>query len=118
MSKITNLEHLKKLAQRTQTEVAAVDQKISAIKLPTKVSELNNDSGYQTEAEVAEAIKDKADKGTTLASYGIADAYTRDRKAGGPQRSPGRTGPPNQRNPGGDQARYCRGTERAERLHL
>ena len=47
MSKITNLDHLKKLAQRTHAEVNAVDQKSLAIKLPTKVSELNNDSGYQ-----------------------------------------------------------------------
>ena len=77
MSKITNLDHLKKLAQRTHAEVNAVDQKSLAIKLPTKVSELNNDSGYQTGEQVAESIKGKADKGTTLASYGIADAYTK-----------------------------------------
>ena len=63
-NKITNLEHLQKLALRTRTEVAALDQKLGAVRLPTKVSELSNDSGYQTAEQVAESIKDKADKGT------------------------------------------------------
>ena len=76
-NKITNLEHLQKLALRTRTEVAALDQKLGAVHLPTKVSELSNDSGYQTAEQVAESIKDKADKGTSLAAYGITDAYTK-----------------------------------------
>ena len=76
-NKITNLEHLQKLALRTRTEVAALDQKLGAVRLPTKVSELSNDSGYQTAEQVAESIKDKADKGTSLAAYGITDAYTK-----------------------------------------
>ena len=57
-NKITNLEHLQKLALRTRTEVAALDQKLGAVRLPTKVSELSNDSGYQTAAQVGECIKE------------------------------------------------------------
>lgn len=42
------------------------------ITVPTKVSDLSNDSKYL----VASDIANKADKGTTLAEYGIADAMT------------------------------------------
>ncbi len=42
------------------------------ITVPTKVSELTNDVPYL----VASDIANKADKATTLAGYGIADAYT------------------------------------------
>lgn len=42
--------------------------------IPTKVSELTNDSGYLTEHQ---DISGKADKSTTLAGYGIEDAYTK-----------------------------------------
>ena len=41
--------------------------------IPTKVSDLTNDSGYLTEHQ---DISGKADKATTLAGYGITDAYT------------------------------------------
>ena len=42
------------------------------ITVPTKVSELNNDVPYLVAADIA----NKADKATTLAGYGITDAYT------------------------------------------
>lgn len=42
------------------------------IAVPTKVSELTNDVPYLVAADIA----NKADKATTLAGYGIADAYT------------------------------------------
>lgn len=42
--------------------------------IPSKTSELTNDSGYLTEHQ---DISGKADKSTTLAGYGIGDAYTK-----------------------------------------
>lgn len=42
------------------------------ITVPTKVSELTNDVPYLVAADIA----NKADKATTLAGYGITDAYT------------------------------------------
>lgn len=44
------------------------------ISVPTKVSELTNDSGYLTEHI---DISGKADRATTLAGYGITNAYTK-----------------------------------------
>lgn len=43
------------------------------ITVPTKVSELENDNKYLVAADIA----NKADKATTLAGYGIGDAYTK-----------------------------------------
>ena len=45
--------------------------------IPTKVSDLTNDSGYQTASDVSTAISGKADSATTLAGYGITNAYTK-----------------------------------------
>lgn len=53
--------------------------------LPTKTSDLINDSGfltnipseYVTETELNNELQDKANKATTLSGYGIADAYTK-----------------------------------------
>lgn len=53
--------------------------------IPTKTSELTNDSGfltnipseYVTETELNNELQDKADKATTLSGYGISDAYTK-----------------------------------------
>lgn len=42
--------------------------------IPTKVSQLANDAGY---LNAHQDISGKADKATTLAGYGIADAYTK-----------------------------------------
>lgn len=42
--------------------------------IPTAVSQLSNDAGYLTEHQ---DISGKADKGTTLADYGITDSYTK-----------------------------------------
>jgi len=44
------------------------------IEVPTKVSDLTNDSGFLTEHQ---DISNKADKATTLSGYGITDAYTK-----------------------------------------
>ena len=52
-----------------------VTEKAVDIAVPTKVSELTNDSGYLTEHQ---DISGKADKATTLEGYGITDAYTAD----------------------------------------
>mgnify|MGYP004561517309 CR=1 FL=1 len=47
----------------------------AASAIPTKVSELENDSKYLT---MHQDISGKADKATTLSGYGIANAYTKD----------------------------------------
>lgn len=63
VSKLTKLEALKQLAARvkedyaTKTELNTVSEKVNAIKVPTKVSELNNDSKFQKDTEVAAAIQ-------------------------------------------------------------
>jgi hypothetical protein len=49
----------------------------STTSIPTKVSDLTNDSGYQTASDVSTAISGKADSATTLAGYGITNAYTK-----------------------------------------
>lgn len=49
-----------------------VENKAVNIVVPTDNAELANGAGYLVAADIA----NKADKGTTLASYGIADAYT------------------------------------------
>lgn len=51
----------------------SVADKAVDITVPTKVSELTNDVPYLVAADIA----NKADKATTLAGYGIADAYTK-----------------------------------------
>lgn len=53
--------------------VLTVTGKAVDISVPTKVSELTNDVPYLVAADIA----DKADKATTLAGYGIEDAYTK-----------------------------------------
>ena len=53
--------------------IAAVENKI-----PTDNASLTNGAGYQTASDVATAISGKADKATTLAGYGITDAYTKE----------------------------------------
>lgn len=64
--KLTNLGALKLLAERvkkdyaTKTEVSAIGDKVDKIKVPTAVSELTNDKGYQTAADVSKAIDDFA----------------------------------------------------------
>ena len=50
-----------------------ITDKAVDITMPTKVSDLTNDAGYL----VASDIANKADKATTLAGYGITDAYTK-----------------------------------------
>ena len=45
---------------------------------PTNVSAFSNDAGYQTSTDVSTAIANKANKSTTLAGYGITNAYTKD----------------------------------------
>ena len=51
-TKLMNLGHLKDLAVKAQAEIAAVKAKI-----PTNVSQLTNDSGYQTSSQVTTAIQ-------------------------------------------------------------
>ena len=47
---------------------------INLAQIPTKTSQLTNDSGFLTEHQ---DISGKADKATTLAGYGITNAYTK-----------------------------------------
>ncbi|MCH5186845.1 MAG: hypothetical protein J1F63_00475 [Oscillospiraceae bacterium] len=60
--KLTNLGALRNLAERieagfaTKAEVSAVSGKVDKIKVPTAVSELANDAGYQKAAEVKSAV--------------------------------------------------------------
>ncbi len=61
----------------TVSDKTAWDSKADISDIPTNVSELTNDSDYQTGTDVQTAIVDKADKATTLAGYGITDAYTK-----------------------------------------
>lgn len=51
-----------------------ITNKAVNISVPTNTSELNNDSGFLT---AHQDISGKADKATTLAGYGIGDAYTK-----------------------------------------
>jgi len=52
---LTEHQNISNLA--TKSEVKAVSDKVDAIKVPTKVSELTNDSKYQTETQVNNAIQ-------------------------------------------------------------
>lgn len=59
--------------------VTVVDGKITGstkITVPTNNNQLTNGAGYQTASDVSTAISGKADSATTLAGYGITDAYT------------------------------------------
>ena len=75
------------LTKAEQTDINRIDlsisqlqgsllTKVSKSELPTKVSDLTNDSNYQTASDVATAISGKADKATTLSGYGITDAVS------------------------------------------
>ncbi len=65
--KLTGLESLKALAQKVNTDyakkssVTALEERVGQVETtaPTKVSDLTNDSKYQTEGEVAAAINAK-----------------------------------------------------------
>ena len=60
----------------TKTEVnSLLSGKADKSEIPTKVSQLQNDSGYLTQHQ---DISGKADKATSLAGYGITDAYDKD----------------------------------------
>lgn len=47
------------------------------ITIPTNNNQLTNGAGYQTATDVSTAISGKADSATTLAGYGITNAYTK-----------------------------------------
>lgn len=57
MSKATTIDQLKKLANRTGQEVKAIKAQVDAIEVPTAVSELENDSNFQTATQVAAAVQ-------------------------------------------------------------
>lgn len=69
----------------TQQEKTAWSNKADRNDIPTAVSELTNDSDYQSgeqvSASISVAIENKADKATTLSGYGITDAYTKNELA-------------------------------------
>ena len=66
MSKATTIDQLKKLATRTGLEVKEIRKKVEAIKVPTAVSELTNDSNFQSDTQVSAAIQ------TAIAATGHA----------------------------------------------
>ena len=96
--KLTALEHLKMLAQRTKAEEDALNAKINAIKVPTQVSQLTNDAGYQTGSDVETKIAAKISSvykpggsyafaslpepavGTLGMVYNVTDAFTPDER--------------------------------------
>ena len=57
-NKLTKLAALEDLARRAKASTDAVAQRVAAVEegMPTKVSELTNDSKFQTETEVAAAV--------------------------------------------------------------
>ena len=58
----------------TKTSQLQNDSKYATTsQLPSKTSQLTNDSGFLTSTD----ISNKADKATTLSGYGITDAYTK-----------------------------------------
>ena len=61
---------------KTVVELIADAEKAAKDAIPTNNNQLENGAGYQTADDVATAIAGKADKATTLAGYGISDAYT------------------------------------------
>ena len=67
-TKLMNLGHLKDLAIKAQAEIAAVKANI-----PTKTSQLTNDSNYQTNTQVATAIQ-QAIAASSHASFQKVDA--------------------------------------------
>lgn len=67
-TKLMNLGHLKDVAVKAEAEIAAVKASI-----PTKVSQLTNDSNYQTNAQVATAIQQAISK-SGHASFQKVDA--------------------------------------------
>lgn len=68
MSKHTTIDQLKQVAQRAKSEIDAVEAKI-----PSKVSQLANDSSFQTETQVTTAIQ-TAISATGHAKFEKADA--------------------------------------------
>lgn len=68
MSKHTTIDQLKQVAQRAKSEIDAVEAKI-----PSKVSQLANDSSFQTETQVSTAIQ-TAISATGHAKFEKADA--------------------------------------------
>lgn len=66
MSKATTIDQLKKLATRTGLEVKEIRKKVEAIKVPTAVSELTNDSNFKSDTQVSAAIQ------TAIAATGHA----------------------------------------------
>lgn len=75
-NKIPTVNNAKLTIQKNGTTVKTFTANASSnvtcnIEIPTKVSDLANDSGFIVD------VSDKADKATTLSGYGITDAYTK-----------------------------------------
>ena len=84
-TKITNAINAldSSIAAETNKAIASVtvtNGKITGstkVTVPTNNNQLTNGAGYQTASDVATAIEGKADSATTIAGYGITDAYTK-----------------------------------------
>ena len=78
-TKLTNLAALKSLAEKIkegyakQSDFSALQTKVNAIKVPTKVGELTHDKKYQTDSDVSTAIQTAISK-TGHASFKVVTA--------------------------------------------
>ena len=71
--KVISLDQLKMLAQRIKSDYDKLNELISAIEIPTDVSELNNDLKFQTQTQVASSIAE-AIAGVDSMSLKIVDS--------------------------------------------
>lgn len=69
ITKYLNLSHLRKLLSALGQRFYAIEQRQDNLQsqIPTKVSDLNNDSGFQTQAQVNALIAAAGDDDTTYA---------------------------------------------------
>lgn len=69
ITKYLNLSHLRKLLSALGQRFYAIEQRQDNLQsqIPTKVSDLNNDAGYQTQAQVNALIAAAGDDDTTYA---------------------------------------------------
>lgn len=71
--KVISLEQLQMLAQRIKSENDKLNELISAIEIPTDVSDLTNDLQFQTKSDVSSAIAE-AVAGVSTLSIKIVDS--------------------------------------------
>lgn len=74
MGQVLKFDQLLELAERTDTRLDAVESGLEAIEIPSKVSDLENDAGYQTAEQVqAAAAAAAAGKMTAVKAESVED---------------------------------------------